>query len=129
MKKVNFKIRDRYNGDEILQEVIAEEYDEFVYYVSPRTNKDFRYNYSFYDKKTGLMVCTGKNKRELLDNYNNLNETYARVRGYVCYKKYIEQYEQLKKEENKNEKVLQLKDCGSYFEITTNFMVYLIRNK
>lgn len=48
------------------------------------------------------MVCTGKNKRELLDNYNNLNETYARVRGYVCYKKYIEQYEQLKKEENKN---------------------------
>lgn len=30
---------------------------------------------------------------------------------------------------NKNEKVLQLKDCGSYFEITTNFMVYLIRNK
>lgn len=30
---------------------------------------------------------------------------------------------------NKNEKVLQLKDCGSYFEITTNFMVYIIRNK
>ena len=100
MKKIHFKIRDRYNGDEILQEVIAEEYDEYVCYVSPRTNKDFKYNYSFYDKKTGLMVCTGKNKRELLDNYNNLNETYARVRGYECYKKYIEQYEQLKKEVN-----------------------------
>ena len=102
MKRTTFKIRDRVNGVDVLQEVIAEEYDEFVYYVSSRVNKDFRYNYSFYDKKTGLMVCTGKNKQELLDNYNNLNETYARVRGYVCYKKYIEQYEQLKKEENKN---------------------------
>ena len=100
MKKVNFKIRDRYNGDEILQEVIAEEYDENVYYVSPRINIDFRYPYSFYDKKTGLMVCTGKNKRELIDNYNNLNKTYARIRGYECYKKYIERYEQLKKEVN-----------------------------
>ena len=98
MKRTTFKIRDRYNGDEILQEVIAEEYDEFVYYVSSRTNKDFKYKYSFYDKKTGLMVCTGKNKRELIDNYNNLNKTYARIRGYECYKKYIERYEQLKKE-------------------------------
>ena len=100
MKRTTFKIRDRYNGDEILQEVIAEEYDEFVYYVSSRTNKDFKYKYSFYDKKTGLMVCTGKNKRELIDNYNNLNKTYARIRGYECYKKYIERYEQLKKEVN-----------------------------
>lgn len=30
---------------------------------------------------------------------------------------------------NKNEKVLQFKNCGSYFEVTTNFMVYIIRNK
>ena len=44
------------------------------------------------------MVCTGKNKRELLDKYNNLYETYARIRGYECYKKYIERYQQLKKE-------------------------------
>ena len=100
MKKTTFKIRHRVDGVEVLQEVIAEEYDENVYYVSSRTNKDFRYNYSFYDKKTGLMVCTGKNKRELIDKYNNLNKTYARVRGYECYKKYIERYEQLKKEVN-----------------------------
>ena len=100
MKKTTFKIRHRVDGVEVLQEVIDEEYDENVYYVSPRTNKDFRYNYSFYDKKTGLMVCTGKNKRELIDNYNNLNKTYARIRGYECYKKYIERYEQLKKEVN-----------------------------
>lgn len=98
MKRTTFMIVLRIHGIEALQEVIAEEHDEYVYYVSPRINIDFRYNYSFYDKKTGLMVCTGKNKRELLDNYNNLNETYARVRGYVCYKKYIEKYEQLKKE-------------------------------
>lgn len=98
MKRTTFKIRDRYNGDEILQEVIAEEFDEFVYYVSPRVNKDFKYNYSFYDKKTGLMVCTGKNKRELLDNYNNLTKVYTHVRESASYKKYIERYEQLKKE-------------------------------
>ena len=99
MKKVNFKIRDRYNGDEILQEVIAEEYDEFVYYVSPRTNKDFRYNYSFYDKKTGLMVCTGKNKQELINKYNEVKERYKALFGGILYKKYIEQYEQLKRDE------------------------------
>ena len=100
MKRTTFKIRDRYNGDEILQEVIAEEYDEFVYYVSSRTNKDFKYKYSFYDKKTGLMLCYGKNKQELLDKYNNLNEKYSSVRGSVYYKKAIERYEQLKKEVN-----------------------------
>ena len=100
MKKTTFKIRHRVDGVEVLQEVIAEEYDENVYYVSPRTNKDFRYNYSFYDKKTGLMVCTGKNKRELLDNYNNIYETYARLRGYKWYKNFIDRYEQLKKEVN-----------------------------
>ena len=97
MKKTTFKIRHRVDGVEVLQEVIAEEYDENVYYVSPRTNKDFRYNYSFYDKKTGLMVCTGKNKRELLDNYNNLNETYARVRGYVRYKNTLNNMNNLKR--------------------------------
>ena len=100
MKKTTFKIRDRVNGVDVLQEVIAEEYDEFVYYVSSRTNKDFRYPYSFYDKKTGLMVRTGKNKRELIDKYNDLNESYARARRREWYKKCIEQYEQLKKEVN-----------------------------
>ena len=100
MKKTTFKIRGRVNGVDILQEVIAEEYDEFVYYVSPRTNKDFRYNYSFYDKKTGLMVCTGKNKKELINKYNEVKERYKNLFGGTLYKKYIERYEQLKKEVN-----------------------------
>ena len=100
MNRTTFKIRDRVNGVDVLQEVIAEEYDEFVYYVSPRTNKDFKYKYSFYDKKTGLMVCAGKTKQELIDKYNDLNESYARARGREWYKKCIEQYEQLKKEVN-----------------------------
>ena len=100
MKKTTFKIRHRVDGVDVLQEVIAVEYDENVYYVSPRTNKDFRYNYSFYDKKTGLMVCTGKTKQELIDKYNDLNESYARARRREWYKKCIEQYEQLKKEVN-----------------------------
>ena len=100
MKKTTFKIRHRVDNVDVLQEVIAEEYDENVYYVSPRTNKNFRYNYSFYDKKTGLMVCTGKTKQELIDKYNDLNESYARARRREWYKKCIEQYEQLKKEVN-----------------------------
>ena len=100
MKRTLFKIIVRIGNVEKLQDVIAEEYDENIYYVSSRTNKNLIYGYSFYDKKTGLMVCTGKNKRELIDNYNNLNKTYARVRGYECYKKYIERYEQLIKEVN-----------------------------
>ena len=100
MKRTTFMIIIRLHDIDTLQEVIAEEYDENVYYVSPRINIHFRYPYSFYDKKTGLMVCTGKNKRELLDNYNNIYETYARLRGYKCYKNFIERYEQLKKEVN-----------------------------
>ena len=98
MKRTTFKIRDRVNSVDVLQEVIAEEFDDFVYYVSPITNKNFRYNYSFYDKKTGLMICYGKNKRELLDKYNNLTKVYTHVRESASYKKYIERYEQLKKE-------------------------------
>lgn len=92
----------RLHGVDSLREVIAEEYDEFVYYVSPRVNKDFRYNYSFYDKKTGLMVCYGKNKQELINKYNKVKERYRLMRETLYYKRYIDRYEQLKKEENKN---------------------------
>lgn len=102
MKKTLFKIRYNNNGVDALQEVIAEEYDEFVYYVSPRINKDFKFSYYLYDKNTGVMVCTGKNKQELINKYNNITEKYARVRESKHYQKYIEQYEELKKEENKN---------------------------
>ena len=100
MKKTTFKIRDRVNGVDVLQEVIAEEYDENVYYVSPRINIDFRYPYSFYDKKTGLMVCTGKNKKELVNKYNEVKERYKNLFNGILYKMYIERYEQLKKEVN-----------------------------
>ena len=100
MKRTTFMIIIRLHDIDTLQEVIAEEYDENVYYVSPRINIHFRYPYSFYDKKTGLMICTGKNKQELIDKYNDLNESYARARGREWYKKCIEQYEQLKKEVN-----------------------------
>ena len=100
MKRTTFMIIIRLHDIDTLQEVIAEEYDENVYYVSPRINIHFRCPYSFYDKKTGLMVCTGKTKQELIDKYNDLNESYARARRREWYKKCIEQYEQLKKEVN-----------------------------
>ena len=99
MKKTLFKIRERVDGVDSIQEVIAKEYDEFVYYVSTTTNKDFKFKYSLYDKKTGLMICTGKNKQELIDNYNKVTEISAQVRKSAHYKKYIKEYEQLIKEE------------------------------
>ena len=99
MKKTIFKIIEKVDGVDSLQEVIAEEYDGLTYYVSPTTNKDFKFKYSLYDKKTGLMICYGKNKQELIDNYNKVTERYAQVRKSAHYKKYIEEYEQLKKEE------------------------------
>ena len=100
MKKTTFMILIRIDGIERLQKVIAEEYDENVYYVSPRINIHSRYSYSFYDKKTGLMVCTGKSKKELINKYNEVKERYKNLFGGILYKKYIERYEQLKKEVN-----------------------------
>ena len=83
MKRTTFMILIRIDGIESLQEAIAEEYDEYVYYVSPRINIDFRYPYSFYDKKTGLMVCTGKNKQELINKYNEVKERYKTLFGGI----------------------------------------------
>ncbi len=100
MKRIQFKIRLRNDGVDYLQEVLAEKYDELVYYVSPRVNKDFKFDYSFYDKQTGLSICTGKNKQELIDKYNKLTEKYTQVRESKYYQEYIVQYEHLKKEVN-----------------------------
>ena len=97
MKRIPFKIRLRKDGLDCLQEVLAENYDELVYYVSPITNKDFKFKYSLYDKKTGLSICTGKNKQELINKYNEVTERYTQVRESIHYKKYIKEYEDLKK--------------------------------
>lgn len=102
MKKTIFKIRLYNDGIDSLQEVIAEEYDELTYYVSPRTNKDFNFKYSLYDKNTGLMICSATNKQELIDKYNKVTERYTQVRESAHYKKYIEKYEQLKRGGNEN---------------------------
>ena len=98
MKRTTFMIIIRLHGIDLLKEVIAEEYDEYVYYVSPRMDINFRGSYSFYDKKTGLMVCTGKSKKELINKYNEVKERCTQVRESAHYKKYIERYEQLKKD-------------------------------
>ena len=88
----------RHHGIEVLREIIVEEYDENVYYVSPRMDINFRGPYSFFDKKTCLMVCTGKSKKELISKYNKVKEGYKNLFNGLLYKKYIERYEQLKKE-------------------------------
>ena len=100
MKKITFKIRTKVNGVDSLKEVIAENYDELTYYVSPRTNKGIILEYSLYDKKTGLAACRGgKNKQELINNYNEATEKITKVRETKFYQKLIKDYEELKKGE------------------------------
>ena len=46
------------------------------------------------------MLCTGKNKKALINKYNEVKGRYKNLFGGILYKKYIERYEQLKKEVN-----------------------------
>lgn len=109
MKKITFKIRTKVNGVDSLQEVIAENYDELTYYVSPRINKGIVHEYSLYDKKTGIPACRGgKNKQELINNYNEATEKYTKIRETKLYQKLIKDYEALKKgEELENDNELE----------------------
>ena len=106
MKKITFKIRTKVNGVDSLQEVIAENYDEFTYYVSPRINKGIVREYSLYDKQTGISFCRSCiNKQDLINNYNEITEEYAQLRETKFYQKLIKDYEALKKgEELENDK-------------------------
>ena len=97
MKKTIFKIRTKVNGVDSLQEVIAENYDELTYYVSPRINKGIILEYLLYDKETGIPACRGgKNKQELINNYNESTEKYAQTRESKLYQTLIKEYELLK---------------------------------
>ena len=99
MKKTTFKIRTKVNGADSLQEVIAENYDELTYYVSPRTNKGIIIEYSLYDKQTGISFCrSGINKQDLIKNYNEITEQYAQLRESKLYQTWIKEYELLKEE-------------------------------
>ena len=104
MKKITFKIRTKVNGVDLLQEVIAKNYDELTYYVSPRINKGIIHEYSLYDKQTGIPVCRGgKNKQELINNYNESIEKCAQTRESKLHQTLIKEYEDLKKEELEND--------------------------
>lgn len=97
MKKTIFKIRTKVNGVDSLKEVIAENYDELTYYVSPRTNKGIVLEYSLYDKQTGISFCRSSiNKQDLINNYNEITEQYARLRESKLYQTWIKEYELLK---------------------------------
>ena len=97
---IKFKIRNpALEEEEVLREVNAIEYDDCTYYVSQRLNNDCKFKHALFDKKTGLMVCYGKTKKELFDIYNNLFVKYTKIQNDKIYKQYIEQYEQLKRDE------------------------------
>ena len=102
---IKFKIRNPALEKEVLREVNAIEYDDYTYYVSQRLNNDFKLKNALFDKKTGLMVCYGKTKKELFDIYNNLSVKYTKIQNDKIYKQYIEQYEQLKRDEQLKKEV------------------------
>ena len=51
------------------------------------------------------MVCYGKTKKELFDTYNNIFVRYTKIQNDKIYKQYIEQYEQLKRDEQLKKEV------------------------
>ena len=77
----------------------AENYDEFTYYVGPCKGDKIR-SYFFYDKNTGIPVCNGRNKKELLERYESLKERYAKFREEdYNYKGLIKQYKEMLEKE------------------------------
>ena len=96
---IKFKIRNPALEKEVLREVNAIEYDDCTYYVSQRLNNGCMFKHALFDKKTGLMVCYGKTKKELINKYNEVKDRYKNLFGGKLYKEYIEKYEQLKRDE------------------------------
>ena len=97
MKK-EIKIVVLENGVFTLATEKAENYDEFTYYVGPCKVDKIRI-YSLYDKNTGVLVCYGKNKKELLEIYESLKERYAELRKDNYYKELINQYKEMLEKE------------------------------
>ena len=79
----------------------AEKYDELTYYVSSLINNDNEYikEYCIIDKNTGIAVCYGKNKKELIEKYEKIKEKYEKFRELNYYKKLINQYNEMLEKE------------------------------
>ena len=83
-----------------LESAVVTIHDEYTYYYSPRYLKDYykpvtlQY-YRLFDRQTGVVVCTGNNKKELLENYEKVKYKYAEVRETKHYEKLIEKYQEL----------------------------------
>lgn len=76
----------------------AENYDEFTYYVGPCKGDEIR-SYTLYDKNTGVAVCYGKTKKELIERYESIKERYAKLRKDNYYKTLINRYKELLEKE------------------------------
>lgn len=97
MKK-EIKIIVYENGVLTLATKKTENYDEFTYYVGPCKSDKIR-SYSLCDKNTGIPVCNGKNKKELLEKYESIKERYAKLREEDYYKGLINQYKEMLEKE------------------------------
>ena len=97
MKK-EIKIMVLKNGVFTLETEKAENYDEFTYYVGPCKGDKIR-SYDLYDKNTGVALCNGKNKKELLERYESVKERYAKIREDDYYEKLTNQYKEMLEKE------------------------------
>ena len=85
-----------------LQKKLAKKFDELTYYANPIINKElYPKQYSLYDKNTGLAVCFGKTKKELIEKYENVKEKYENFRKGKRYEKLIKLYNEILEKENK----------------------------
>ena len=94
--KLNLKNETVYK----LVSAIVTRYDEYTYYYSPRFMKDYYktlmlQRYRLFDRQTGVVVCSGDSKKELIEEYNKLKSKYLEYMNRPHYEHLIKKYQEL----------------------------------
>lgn len=83
-----------------LESAIVTRHDEYTYYYSPRFLKDYYKSltlqrYRLFDRQTGVVVCSGDSKKELIEEYNKLKSKYLEYMNKPHYEYLIKIYQGL----------------------------------
>ena len=83
-----------------LESAIVTRHDEYTYYYSPRFLKDYYKSltlqrYRLFDRQTGVVVCSGDSKKELIEEYNKLKSKYLEYMNRPHYEYLIKIYQGL----------------------------------
>lgn len=112
MNKIKFnimtiKIDDNNETVVKLVSAIVTRYDEYTYYYSPRFMKDYYkplilQRYRLIDRQTGMVLCSGDSKKELIEEYNKSKSNYLKCMDKPFYEKLIKKYQELLKNERRD---------------------------